>query len=70
MAIDFPDSPVLDDTFTVSGRTWLYDCDKWTLISSQEDGVPVGGLEGQILAKETDANYDLQWIDNYTAITA
>lgn len=66
MAIDFPDSPVLDDTYTVSGRTWLYDGEKWTLISSQEDGVPVGGLEGQILAKETDANYDLEWIDNYT----
>ena len=29
-------------------------------------GVPSGGLEGQILAKTTDSDYDTQWIDNYT----
>jgi microcystin-dependent protein len=28
--------------------------------------VPVAGLEGQILAKATDTDYDLEWIDNYT----
>jgi hypothetical protein len=29
-------------------------------------GVPAGGLEGQILAKNTDTDYDTEWIDNYT----
>jgi hypothetical protein len=29
-------------------------------------GVPEGGLEGQILAKLTDADFDTEWIDNYT----
>jgi hypothetical protein len=28
-------------------------------------GLISGGLEGQILAKNTDTNYDLVWIDNY-----
>jgi len=27
---------------------------------------PPGGLEGQILAKATDTDYDVEWIDNYT----
>lgn len=29
-------------------------------------GLPAGGTEGQILAKDTDADYDAEWIDNYT----
>jgi hypothetical protein len=34
---------------------------------NQDDGlVPAGGLEGQIIAKVTDTDHDLQWIDNYT----
>jgi hypothetical protein len=34
---------------------------------NQNDGlVPAGGLEGQIIAKVTDTDHDLQWIDNYT----
>jgi hypothetical protein len=28
-------------------------------------GVPAGGLTGQVLAKNTDTNYDTVWIDNY-----
>jgi hypothetical protein len=28
--------------------------------------IPPNGLEGQIMAKTTDADYDIQWIDNYT----
>jgi hypothetical protein len=29
-------------------------------------GIPAAGLEGQILAKLTDTDYDTTWIDNYT----
>jgi hypothetical protein len=27
--------------------------------------IPVGGLEGQIISKATDTDYDIQWVDNY-----
>ena len=27
--------------------------------------IPMGGLEGQIMSKGSDSNYDIQWIDNY-----
>lgn len=40
MAIDFPDSPSANDAYTVSGRTWIYDGEKWnvaTTISSSTD---------------------------------
>ena len=99
MALDFPDSPSLNETFTAGDRTWIYDGSKWVLDTgetvigldnlsdvtitsaasgdflqyngtawvNQDDGlVPAGGLEGQIISKVTDADHDLQWIDNYT----
>ena len=31
MAINFPDAPATNDTYTVSGITWVYDGAKWTL---------------------------------------
>lgn len=31
MAIDFPNSPSLNDTHTVGSKTWLYDGEKWVL---------------------------------------
>ena len=31
MAIDFPNSPTLNQTFSSSGRTWKYDGEKWVL---------------------------------------
>jgi hypothetical protein len=30
-------------------------------------GVPTGGLEGQILSKATDTDYDTEWIDNFAS---
>ena len=32
MAIDFPNSPTLNQTHTASGRTWSYDGEKWLLV--------------------------------------
>lgn len=29
MAIDFPDSPVINDIFTVGTKSWIYDGEKW-----------------------------------------
>ena len=31
MAINFPDSPTLNDTFTSGGKTWYYTGTTWTL---------------------------------------
>ena len=31
MAINFPDAPTTNDTYTVTGITWTYDGTKWTL---------------------------------------
>ena len=32
MAIDFPDSPTLNDTFTVGDRTWTWDGTRWEAV--------------------------------------
>jgi len=31
MAIDFPNSPTVNDTFTAAGRTWTYSGSAWFL---------------------------------------
>lgn len=31
MAIDFPNSPSTNDTYTVGAKTWMYDGEKWLL---------------------------------------
>ena len=48
----------------VSGNTL-----SWNQVSGHwmSSGIPIpmGGLEGQIISKATDTNYDIQWVDNY-----
>lgn len=39
--------------------------DGTNFVNTTDGLIPTAGLEGQILAKTTDANYDVQWIDNY-----
>lgn len=33
MAIDFPNSPAIGDTYTVGNKTWLWDGSTWTIAS-------------------------------------
>jgi hypothetical protein len=33
MPIDFPNSPSINDIYTVNGRKWLYDGEKWLLLN-------------------------------------
>ena len=40
MAIDFPNSPVVGDTYTVGTRTWVYTSTGWTAYASS--GAPTG----------------------------
>ena len=41
-AIDFPNSPSTNDTFTTAGKTWLYNGVSWTLV-----GVSTANLQGE-----------------------
>jgi hypothetical protein len=33
MAIDFPNTPNINDIYNVGNRTWIYDGEKWVIIS-------------------------------------
>lgn len=43
MAINFPNSPVLDQSFTVGVRSWVYDGFKWLIANSGVEVVLDGG---------------------------
>jgi microcystin-dependent protein len=42
---------------------------QWVNAPNAANGIPAGGLEGQILSKLTDDDYDAEWIDNYAPDT-
>ena len=44
MAINFPDSPTPNDTFTDGGRTWIWDGTTWKIYSSTTSGISLGDL--------------------------
>jgi hypothetical protein len=46
-----------------NGTTWV----NMSGGGSAQNGIPSGGTEGQILAKNTSTDYDALWIDNYTS---
>jgi len=39
------------------------DKDQIILVGGESDGVPIGGTSGQILAKQSAADFDTEWID-------
>lgn len=39
MAIDFPDFPSVDNTYTVGNRTWTWDGSAWNLSSTANNGI-------------------------------
>lgn len=43
-AIDFPNSPVTNDTFTVGSKTWKYDGEKW-IIDNESSQQNISDLE-------------------------
>lgn len=46
-AINFPDSPVLNDTYTVNGRVWIWTGSSWDVVSRVVSvDVPFGNLDG------------------------
>jgi hypothetical protein len=76
--IDFPNSPSVNQTFTVGERTWKWTGTTWDVVVTTQvtgptgatgatgPGVAAGGTTGQILAKNSDANYDTEWVNNQT----
>lgn len=63
-----PSSPTAGDVWfsTSEGVIYVYYDGFWVdPTTGGAAGVPVGGLEGQILAKVSDDDYDTTWIDNY-----
>jgi len=58
MAVDFPNSPILDDTFTSDGITWVYNGVKWVaqtniIISELSDVDTTGINNGDVLAYDS-----------------
>jgi hypothetical protein len=47
MALDFPNSPALNQTYTSGGQTWIWDGVAWTLSTTTISGL-VNGAAGQI----------------------
>ena len=44
MAINFPDNPTPNDTFTDGGRTWIWDGTTWKIYSSTASGIGLNQL--------------------------
>ena len=71
-AIDFPNSPSVNQTFTVGERTWKWTGIAWDVVVTTQvtgatgatgPGVAEGGSTNQILAKVSATDYDTQWVD-------
>jgi hypothetical protein len=63
MAINFPNSPTLNEEFTAGDRTWIWDGTVW---NSKETafttpGIPTGGAAGQLLSKINATDYNTEW---------
>ena len=64
MALDFPNSPSVNDSFSAGGKTWVYNGTKWVLLSvSLNQTVADGAITAAKLASDsvttakiTDAN--------------
>lgn len=74
-AIDFPNNPSVNQTFTVGQRTWKWTGTAWDVVVTTQvtgpqgepgEGVAAGGTTGQILAKNSGTDYDTEWVDNQT----
>lgn len=59
MPIDFPNSPTTNQVYTVSGRTWIYDGEKWGL-QGVSNSVVLDGLSDVTAPSPTSGDF-LKW---------
>ena len=59
MAINFPDSPANNDTFTSSGKTWLYNGTSWNLITLTQNVIPSNSVTSASIVDGTIVNADV-----------
>lgn len=68
MAIDFPNSPAVDDVFTVGSNSWVWNGTTWNVLrvptGEPGPGVASGGTAGQVLSKIDANDYNTEWVDN------
>ena len=72
-AIDFPNSPSVNQTFTVGERTWKWTGTAWDVVVTTQvtgatgatgPGVASGGTTGQILVKTSSTDFATAWANN------
>ena len=68
-AIDFPNSPLLGETFSVNNRTWIWTGVTWDAVVTPV-GVAIGGITGQVLTKSSNTNYQTTWADRVSSVVA
>jgi microcystin-dependent protein len=61
MAIDFPNSPVTNDTYVVGDRKWVYDGEKWALVSASPELL--------VVSPTAPTNTNVIWADTTVAGT-
>lgn len=66
-AIDFPNSPTVNETFSVGNRTWIWTGVSWDAVVTPV-GVAVGGTQGQVLTKVGNTNYSTTWANTVSSV--
>jgi hypothetical protein len=66
-AIDFPNSPSVNDTFAVGERTWKWTGTTWDAVVDPV-GVASGGTQGQVLTKTGNTNYATTWSNTVSSV--
>jgi hypothetical protein len=66
MAINFPDSPATNDSFTSGGKKWIFNGTVWTLITANSYTIPTGEVT---TAKILDANVTAAKLASGAAVT-
>lgn len=59
MAIDFPNSPATNDTFTSGAKTWLYNGTSWTLLTLTQNVIPANSVTSASIVDGTIVNADI-----------
>lgn len=66
-AVDFPNSPSVNDTFAVGERTWKWTGTTWDAVVDPV-GVAAGGTQGQVLTKVGNTNYVTTWANTVSSV--